>query len=147
MGSSDKVEVTIGETNVDAAISAASATRHIVEAKKLLKHPSYVPSTKVDDIALIYLPVNTVKSANVAIGYLYLNDPSDAAVFTAAYYNRLPNTVGWGQTGNSAGLSPTLKYSQATIITVASCAPDRPDVTAKNICTSPSSQVIVSYFI
>jgi hypothetical protein len=152
MGSNDKVEVTIGETNVDAATSAASATRHTVEAKRFLKHPLYdYPLGKANDIALVYLPTNAVRSANVGIGYLYLNDPSNAAVFTAAYYNRQPKMFGWGQTGQTAGLSSTLQHAQASIITLGTCGVQYGFLNTNQICTAPisssSPQVIVSCFI
>ncbi len=151
MGSNDKVEVTIGETNVGAATSAASATRYTVEAKKLLQHPSYNPNTYDNDIAIINLPSNGVRSENVGIGYLYLQDPSISAVFTAAFYNNNVKMVGWGQTGQTAGLSSTLQHAQASIITVATCLGQYPSVTANQICTtlisSSSPQVIVSCFI
>jgi hypothetical protein len=151
MGSSNLFEVTVGESNVGAAASSASATRHTIEAKKLLKHSLYDPTTKANDIiALVYLPSNAVKSANVAIGYTYMQDPSEPTVFTASFYNRQSTVVGWGQLGNSGGYSSILRLGSGTIVNLATCQGTYPSVTAKQICTQPSPtnpQVIVSYFI
>jgi hypothetical protein len=151
LGSNDKVEVTIGETNVGAATSAASATRHTIEAKKLLKHPLYSSTTYDNNIALIYLPVNAVKSANVAIGYTPMQDPSDTAVFNAYFYNNNVKMVGWGQTAQGGTLSSTLQYAQALMITRSSCLSTYSDATTNHICTKQIStsnmQVIVPCFI
>jgi hypothetical protein len=126
----------IVSVNIDAAASAASATRHTLEAKKLLKHPLYSATTFDNDIALIYLPVNAVKSAMVAIGYTPMQDPSDTAVFAAYFYNNQARTFGWGRTGQTAAYSSTLQTAQGPIITLADCQSTYPTVTANQICTA-----------
>jgi hypothetical protein len=109
-------------------------------------------TTYDNDIALIYLPVNAVKSANVAIGYTPMQDPSDTAVFNAYFYNNnWVKMVGWGQTAQGGTLSSTLQYAQALMITLATCQTSYSYVTTNHICTgqisSMNPQVIVSFFI
>jgi hypothetical protein len=62
-----------------------------------LRHPNYDLGTKANDIALIYCPINTNRSNNVDIAYLYLHDPTDTGVFAGSYQNQIVEVVGWGE--------------------------------------------------
>jgi hypothetical protein len=74
-----------------------------------LRHPNYDLGTKANDIALIYCPINTRRSKNVAIGYFYLQDLTDTGVFTASYLNQIVEVAGWGET-QSGVVMATLEH-------------------------------------
>jgi hypothetical protein len=62
-----------------------------------LRHPNYDLGTKANDIALIYCPINTNRSNNVDIAYLYLQDPTDTGVLLDPT-RKIVEVVGWGET-------------------------------------------------
>jgi hypothetical protein len=138
--------VTIGETNVSASATAAASTRHIVEAKMWTKHESYDPLSmaSANDIGLIYLPTNFVRSSNVAIAYLYLNDPEESSVFTASFLNQVGDIAGFGGS-QTESVSPTLKKATAKIVSLTDCQTSHPLVVSTQFCTkSPDSTNISS---
>ncbi len=139
MNSPVKIIVTIGETNVGASTANAARTRHSVEAKMWIKHESYDNEIDTNDIALIYLPTNVVRSTNVGVAYLYLNDPEDSTVFGLSFLNQIANIAGFGQTSTfTAVSSPTLKKATARIVSLTACQTQH-FVNAKQICTESVS--------
>jgi hypothetical protein len=84
-------------------------SRHILQAKKYIKHASYDSSTKDNNIALVYLPVDLYYSQNVQILNMYLKDPATLAIRTSDFYEQKVKVAGWGQTSGTGSLSNTLK--------------------------------------
>jgi hypothetical protein len=75
-----------------------------------LRHPNYDLGTKANDIALIYCPINTNRSKNVAIVYIYLQDPTDTGVFAGSYLNQIVEVVGWGEAESGVDSSYLKKF-------------------------------------
>jgi hypothetical protein len=138
-----KIEVTIGETNVGASTANAARTRHSVEAKMWKQHESYSSDFYNDNIALIYLPTNVVRSTNVGVAYLYLNDPEDSNVFAASFLNQVGNIAGFGQTAQTGAVSPTLKTATAKIFSLTDCQTQHSHANSKNICTKSVDTTII----
>ncbi len=92
-----KVIVKVGDISFDPTLSTESQTMYSFEPKMWLRHPNYNLGTKANDIALIYCPINTYRSNNVDIAYLYLQDSTDTGVFVGSYLNQIVEVVGWGE--------------------------------------------------
>ncbi len=101
------------------AQTAWPASRHILQAKKYIKHASYNAATKDNSIALVYLPVDLYYSQNVQILNMYLKDPATLAIRTSDFYEQTVKVAGWGRTTGAGSLSNTLKTT--TLILKASC--------------------------
>ncbi len=137
------LKVTVGETYPTSPIATASSTKFTVEAKMWIKHESYDPSSNTTNIGLIYLPVNIVRSSNVAISYLYLNDPEDSTVFGLSFLNQIADIAGWGRTTLFGAVSPTLKKATAKIVSLAVCQTKWSSANAKQICTESVSTTTI----
>jgi hypothetical protein len=110
------------------------ATRHILQAKKYILHPTF--SLPDDDIALVYLPVDLYYSTNTAILNFYLKDPATAASRTNNFYGQNVKVAGWGSTSGTGSLSNTLKTTTLTL--AASCFFTFADK-GKGMCALPGS--------
>jgi hypothetical protein len=145
--------VTIGEIDLNAYYQRAGMpSRVVIRAKQWKIHERYNATSKVNDIALIHLPLNIIPSVNVSIGYLYFYDPSNPTTFSAFYANKIATVVGWGLLGgsSSAVLPSMLQYtSNQRIITTAECQRNFTTlpISTNQICVVPANtsrvQVIV----
>jgi secreted trypsin-like serine protease len=107
-----------------------------------IQHESFNVFTYVNDIGLVFLPVNVHRSSNIAIGYLYLNDPEDSTVFGLSFLNQDGDIAGWGQTAQTASDSPTLKKATTKIASLTDCQTQHTDAASKQICTrSPTTNI------
>ncbi len=96
---------------------------------------TYNSYLKTDNVGIIYLPVNAYSSANAAIGYLYLNDPTLASVYSTFYFNQIVNVAAWGKTTQAATTtSGTLKYTTMKIIDEAGCRTAYVGSTGNELC-------------
>jgi hypothetical protein len=120
-----------------------TATRHVLQAKKYIKHASYDSSSLDNNIALVYLPVDLYYSQNVQILNMYLKDPATLAIRTSDFYEQTVKVAGWGQTDGGSPLSDTLKTT--TLILKASCTYPIPDA-GKTICAKSGSTTVEQVF-
>jgi hypothetical protein len=86
-----------------------------------LQHPDFNFITQANDIGLVYCPTNGIRSNNVGITYLYMQDPTVSSIFDAFYVNQIVQTAGWGRISDMGSLSDTLKYTEQKIMTTAMC--------------------------
>ncbi len=98
---------------------AKSSIMYNFEPKMWLRHPNYDLGTKANDIALIYCPINTRRSKNVAIGYFYLQDLTDTGVFTASYLNQIVEVAGWGKTESEIRFLDIFKFISESLESLA----------------------------
>jgi hypothetical protein len=109
------------------------------------QHESFNDFSYVNDIGLIYLPVNVHRSKHVAISYLYLNDPEESSVFGLSFLNQVGDIAGWGQTSQTGSDSPTLKKTTAKIANLANCQTAQYyGVASKQICASSVDSTTIS---
>ncbi len=114
--------MTVGETNIGASTSSTySKTRYTVEAKRWKAYDAFNGRQMEYDIGVVYLPENVHRNANTALGYLYLNDPTDNDIFNAYYLNKVATVAGWGSTDGTAAYSDILKYTSVKLIDTAAC--------------------------
>ncbi len=144
--------MTIGETDLAVTLPAdISPTRNVINARQWVIHELYNPSTYANDIALVYLPLNTYYSSNTEIGYFYMNDPTVLSIFNTFHLNQAAVVAGWGSIGYNGALATKLQYANLRIIDTTTCANTfSVPVTTKQVCAVSSStsplQVISGYF-
>jgi secreted trypsin-like serine protease len=111
-------------------------------AKQWVRHESFDPtnSQRPWDIGLVQLPADVYYSKNTAIATLYLKDPE---IVTSAYYNQFATVVGWGQTSQTAALSPKLKYTSVRLIDNPTCR-NNFSVLSKQICSVSANSTIAA---
>jgi hypothetical protein len=92
------------------------------EAKMWITHPSFSATTYLNDIALIYCPINTYRGRNVDTAFLYMQDPTQTTIFNSFYLNQVVQIAGWGQTSETGGsTSNVLLKADQKIIDLATC--------------------------
>jgi hypothetical protein len=129
-------------------LATQSTTKYTFEARMWLTHPSY-STTQGNDIALVYCPTNVIKSKNVGIAYLYMQDPTESSIFDAFYLNQAVQVAGWGDALNNGLLSDTLKYTEQQIVAYATCQSIYPTITfgPDKLCiVQPTTTIQVSNF-
>ncbi len=125
-----------------ATSSTYAKTRYTVEAKRWKAHDSFTAGFTENDIGIVYLPQNVHKNENTALGYLYLNDPTDSGSFDTFYLNKIATVAGWGSVDGSVDVyTDKLQYTTVKIITQDECdSAFGAAFTAKVICTvSPTT--------
>jgi hypothetical protein len=137
------VEVTVGETNIASTYANQASSRYTVMAKKWLSHPTF--DGNLDNIGLIYLPVNVNRGPNVDIIYLYLYDPEVSSVFTTYFLNQVVEVAGWGRISQTGAFSATLKYTSVKIMDTATCqtAYGTTTIGSKKACVLSASTTVV----
>lgn len=90
----------------------------LVGVSRIIKHSSYVSSTKDNDIALLQLssPVTLSSTVNVVQPLLSVQEATLAAT------NDLGTVTGWGNTSSGGSTSSTLMQVQVPMLTSSDCA-------------------------
>ncbi len=106
-------------------------------AKMWTSHPSYDAANFINNIALVYLPVDVYYSKNSAIANLYLKDPLISSVFSSFYNGQTVKVIGWGLAGNTGSTSNTLKEGNMYIGSRSICGMMF-SASTKEICIQPT---------
>jgi hypothetical protein len=114
-----------------------------------IEHPDFDSNRDYNnDIGLVYCPQNTIRSGNVRIAYLYLQDPTETSTYDLFYKNQIVEIAGWGRTSQTESLFDTLKYTEQKIIDIPTCRTSYPTMTfgPERICIAkPNTNIQVSF--
>ncbi len=133
----------MGDLASDPAYGSYANTRVKIQAKHTLVHPDQNDFTGLANIGLVYLPINSYRTSSSDVAYLYLNDPSDSAVFTTYFFNQVVKVAGWGETADGGSDSPVLLETDVKIVDLATCRGSFSFADATTICIQSTSTTTV----
>ncbi len=120
-------------------IPTDTQNRLVVYAKMWTSHASYSPTTRINNIAIVYLPADVYHTTKSAVANLFYKDPTVNAAFDANFATVVVKIVGWGLNGNTGSTSNTLKEGEMQITSRANCDLAYPTRTTKEICLVPTA--------
>jgi hypothetical protein len=133
----------MGDVASDPAVASYATTRVKIQAKRIIVHSDQDFTTGLANIGLVYLPINSIRTTNSDVAYLYLNDPSDSSVYTTYFFNQVVKVAGWGEIGESLANSPVLLETEVKIVDATTCQGSYPSADATTICVQSASTTAV----
>ncbi len=142
-GTVSAIRVLIGVNDVNIQIDTND--RVGIMAKMWISHPNYDAVNILNNLALVYLPVDIYHSRNsvAAINLLYTKDPTLISVFVSSFDSQNVKVAGWGVSDvTTTDTSSTLKEAEMQITSGSSCRSNYASATSKEICVVPTTDQI-----